>query len=112
MSLQLSYPSPFSVDPVEDAVAWIASLAVDFSSATGAVVVNVNQDEASANGNLPPFAQDHITLGQTFGSGDDAVTFPTLAEVLTDNAEAFGSIRAYLYTKLKLLPKFAEATDL
>jgi hypothetical protein len=119
MSLQVpSYTTQFNrSNPLEDVYAWIASLACDFAGNTGRVTVNVHMDDVAASDGSTPIDQPGIALGQSFDTGEVdefgapiMVTFPTLTEILTDNAAEFAAIRTYLYTKLALLPAFIGST--
>lgn len=103
MSLQVpSYPSSYDVDPITDAYAWIAFLAIDFSSVQGNVILNINRSAEAANSGCSPDSQLSLPLGDKL---------PSLTQVITDNYEAFQTIRSYIYTKIKDLPAFSGATD-
>lgn len=97
----------FSAVAQTNGYAWIAGEGVDLSTNSGQIVVNGHPDEESANAGLPPIFQVPVTFGQTY----DGTTFPPLDQVVKDNQEAFDSIWAYLYSKLKTIPPFREAQD-
>lgn len=124
MSLQLpSYPDPTNTSPITNAYAWIAQINLDFVAGSGRVVVWVNRDAASAAAGLPPVATLGFALGEVVvpASGSaPAVTFPTLAQLLTSAATIqaatpanapFDSFRQAVYQALMTLPQFAGATE-
>jgi hypothetical protein len=101
--------------PLSNVLAWIASLTCDFASMSGRVNVNVNMSVEAAQDGSAPIDQWGVALGQSFTFEEDGetktVTFPTLAEILSDNQEHFDAIRDYLYDKLKYMPPFRGSTQ-
>lgn len=103
MSLNLpSYPSTYSPTPLVDAYAWITYLTIDFKNGGGSVLLEINRDAVAANSGYPPDSALNLPLGQDL---------PSLTQMITDNYDAFQTIRTYIYTKLKDLPAFSGATD-
>jgi len=102
MSLILKdFPNPYATDPFPYAIAWVNFVAIDFSSMTARIVVQVNADPEAALDHKPPVATLDVPLGQG--------GFPSLEALLEDNANALASIRTYLYQKLAQLPAFQGA---
>jgi hypothetical protein len=132
------YPNPYSTTPATNAIGWVSFIALDASkpAVTGRVVININQDEASANAYLSPLGQVNLSLGQVLVAevpdvpevvadpesdppiegvpavpGTPAVMFPTFAELMADSefASAFEVIKAKLYAAALASPELPGA---
>lgn len=119
------FPNPFDqANPVQDAYAWIAGLALDLFAGTGRVVLNVHPN-AQAWGSQP-LMQMSISLGDIIIPAVEgnpnadppispvaAVFFPTLGELMQDPefASAYAVIGGKLYGALKEIPVLSESID-
>lgn len=110
------WPTGFSKSvPLENVLVYLIGLGVDFNSMVGTVSAGVYMNEASASDGSDPVATYSVACGQSFTFKNDededvTVTFPSLAQILTDNAEHFGAIKAYLYDKMKYMPMCKNGT--
>ncbi len=106
------YPNPFDpANPLENAYAYLAGLGLDISNGSGRMTLNVHPNEAAWQG--VPVGQVSITLGEVLVAGDEPVTFPTLTELMEDEAfaSAYATIGAILYGHALNHPAFDGATQ-
>lgn len=103
MSILYPTDNPYSATPLDQAYAWIGNLTIDFMSGNGQIQVVVNSDIVSGYSGKPPIKMVTKQLGDGL---------PSLAQVLYENSQAFGDIRAYLYHKLLELPEFANGFEI
>lgn len=103
MSILYPTDNPYSATPLNQAYAWIGNLTIDFMSGNGQIQVVVNSDILSGYTGKPPVK----VLNERLGEG-----LPNLQQVLYENAESFGKIRAYLYQKLLELPEFSNGFEI
>lgn len=115
-----TYQSIYSLIPLQNTVGYISLLVLDTSSpeGSGRLMININVDEAAADAYLPPIGQVSVSMSQTFDTGERdeggnpiVVTFPDLGALMTDPdfANAFGIIKAKLYSELQKLPIFIDS---